>query len=66
MKNRTADQLRDANINTLLPLKTEVRQLHDRKKVLKTFVYPYYLFVQIREIKDFITVKVVSTVVSFV
>lgn len=66
MEKRAADQLRGLNVDTLLPLRTEIRQWHDRKKVLKTPAYPSYLFVQVKDRNDYLKVMEVNNVLSFV
>lgn len=66
LEKRTAEQLRDLHIDTLLPLTTEVRQWHDRRKVLKRPAYPSYVFVKVCNIRDYIKIMEVNSVLSFV
>jgi transcriptional antiterminator RfaH len=63
---KASSQLIDLGINHLLPLKKEVRQWHDRKKIINSPIFPSYIFVQPQNVKSYFDVLELNSIINYV
>jgi len=66
MERKIGESLKELGIDYLLPTKTEVRILSDRKKTIQTPLFPGYLFVFAAEASNIIDTLSIANVLYFV
>ncbi|RLJ72743.1 UpxY family transcription antiterminator [Pedobacter alluvionis] len=62
---KVEDQLKERKIESFLPVRNEIKTWSDRKKMVKTPLFPSYIFVYIKELAQYYTATGLDGVIYF-